>query len=488
MYMAGILAVTGRLAEQTIRGAVADTAEVLVLDVDVAAFTTAAKLRERIDELKGYDLILVSGMTNANFDGLEDELGIPIRLGPKHAHDIGTVLEFIDEVPLSKDVPACELIADRLREDALKSLRKIEESASAPINVRGLKIGGNSRMKVLAEVVDADSMAEEKLTARIGYYLSEGADIIGLGIGLEAEPGGVQRAVQVAKKATDAPISIYTVDAGLIMAGAGAGADIIFSLNAGNMHEVGARIAEYGMAAVVVPDDESLESLVENISTAREAGIKQIIADPLLSPAGYGMTKSIVRHYRFREMDASTPLFFGAGNVTELIDADSVGVNAVLAGIASELGAGILFTPERSHKCRGSVRELRKAADMMALARERHSSPKDLGIDLLWIKEKHSRAIERSIDADGKVIEARAKGKWKSDPEGFIRIFISDNKIAAQHKSGAVVGDTAEEVLDTLLENGIVSRTDHAAYLGRELMKAELALRYRRSYVQDDEF
>jgi len=28
----------------------------------------------------------------------------------------------------------------------------------------------------------------------------------------------------------------------------------------------------------------------------------------------------------------------------------------------------------------------------------------------------------------------------------------------------------------------------HAAYLGRELMKAELALKFRRSYSQDDEF
>ncbi|MEM4524601.1 MAG: DUF4346 domain-containing protein, partial [Archaeoglobaceae archaeon] len=32
-----------------------------------------------------------------------------------------------------------------------------------------------------------------------------------------------------------------------------------------------------------------------------------------------------------------------------------------------------------------------------------------------------------------------------------------------------------------------VSRLDHAAYLGRELMKAEIALRLGKNYIQDRE-
>jgi len=42
--------------------------------------------------------------------------------------------------------------------------------------------------------------------------------------------------------------------------------------------------------------------------------------------------------------------------------------------------------------------------------------------------------------------------------------------------------------MDTLLELEIVSCMDHAAYLGRELEKAELALYFNRSYAQDDVF
>jgi len=40
----------------------------------------------------------------------------------------------------------------------------------------------------------------------------------------------------------------------------------------------------------------------------------------------------------------------------------------------------------------------------------------------------------------------------------------------------------------TILSQGGVSLLDHAAYLGRELYKAELAIRYGRSFEQDGEF
>ena len=60
--------------------------------------------------------------------------------------------------------------------------------------------------------------------------------------------------------------------------------------------------------------------------------------------------------------------------------------------------------------------------------------------------------------------------------------------IVAEHEKASVVGKNAREVMDTLLELKLVSRLDHAAYLGRELEKAELALHFNRSYAQDDVF
>jgi len=61
-------------------------------------------------------------------------------------------------------------------------------------------------------------------------------------------------------------------------------------------------------------------------------------------------------------------------------------------------------------------------------------------------------------------------------------------KILARNNNNAIVGSTAKEIVDTIIERGLISRSDHAAYLGRELMKAELALKFKRSYSQDDKF
>jgi dihydropteroate synthase len=48
-----------------------------------------------------------------------------------------------------------------------------------------------------------------------------------------------------------------------------------------------------------------------------------------------------------------------------------------------------------------------------------------------------------------------------------------------------VKGKTADRVFAKIVEMGLVSRLDHAAYLGSELAKAEIALRTGKEYVQD---
>ena len=74
------------------------------------------------------------------------------------------------------------------------------------------------------------------------------------------------------------------------------------------------------------------------------------------------------------------------------------------------------------------------------------------------------------------------------DPKGSFRIGIDGNDIIAVVNGKAVKGKHWQDVLYTILNNGDVSRLDHSAYLGRELYKAELAIRYGRSFEQDGEF
>ncbi|WP_440947188.1 dihydropteroate synthase-like protein [Methanosarcina sp. T3] len=491
-----ILIATGRLAENTVRKAAGEKADVLVADIDIAAFITPKKLVKAFQDAgfsSRYDLILLPGLVAGDFSKASEELGSRIRLGPKHAYDLSFVLLFAEKVEFSEKVPACELLADVRKEMALELVRKAEEEAHSPLTLREVKLGGNSRMKVMGEIVGASEMGPADLATRIEAFIARGADIIDLGATLNTLPGQIRRTVSLAKALTCTTISVDTLDPELIEEGIEAGADLVLSLNGTNMETAGPAVAEAGVAAVVIPDEgNSLESLIRNIEAARRLGIEKIIADPVLDPVGHRITESIVRYHEFHRMYPEVPLFFGVGNVTELMDVDTIGVNATLCGIGAEAGASILFTPEYSDKAQGSIRELKKASEMMQLCRIRESSPKDLGIDLLCIKEKRRRPDSPLPE---KLIMARASKNWRVDPAGPIRIRIVPDKISgngglivAEHEKAAVAGESAREVMDTLLGLELVSRLDHAAYLGRELEKAELALHFNRSYAQDDVF
>jgi dihydropteroate synthase-like protein len=473
-----VLAVTGRLAQDLVKAS-ADGADVLVLDVDIAAFITPQMLLQAAP--KGYDLILIPGAATADFREAEDTLGTKIRLGPKHAADLGFVLSHLGNVELSTSIPACVLLESRMRKDALSTIVTLEDKAEPAMTIKGIKIGGSSRMKVLAEVVDATRMNEAALDRMIVYYQSQGADMIDLGVSLDATSDQVSRTVKAAKKATSLPVSIDTVQSDLILAGIEAGADFVLSLNGENINLIGEALARKGVPAVVIPGPKQ-SSLDENMKAAEASGI-QIIADPVLSPPLQGLATSIKGYTDFRRSNSDTPLFFGIGNITELLDADCIGVNAILAALGSELGASILFTPEYSPKTKGSIRELKTASEMMLLADHCQSPPKDLGIDLLVLKEKRHRPEER---VSTNWTPSKIDHAYEMDPAGSFRIHIADEKIVASHPKIEVVGTSAKDILNTLIDLGLVTRLDHAGYLGRELEKAEMALRLNRSYCQDE--
>ena len=157
---------------------------------------------------------------------------------------------------------------------------------------------------------------------------------------------------------------------------------------------------------------------------AEQAGIECIIADPLLQPVGSGLVTSL-KHFE----EAGYPLFFGAGNVVELLDADSIGANALLAGIAYEVGASIIFTSEHSDKTRGSIWEMRRATEMMSLCTDR-PYPKDLGIDLLMLKEKRKRR-EPPLEYETITTAKKMPDRITYDPKGNFRIGIEGDTIVA---------------------------------------------------------
>ncbi|MCJ7444898.1 MAG: dihydropteroate synthase-like protein [Methanotrichaceae archaeon] len=473
-----VLAVTGRSAEKLVNESVKG-ADVLVLDVDIAAFITPEMVINAAPN--GYDLIIIPGAITSDFRKAEEALSTKIRLGPKHAADLGFVLKHLDKTELSPSIPACTLLEEIIRKETGAFLAKIENESDPEFYIQGIKIGGNSRMKVLAEIVDATKLSPEKLSLKIDYYQRAGADMIDLGIPLDAHPKDVAFVVEAAKRITNLPVSIDSIQTAQIFEGINAGADMVLSLNGNNLPCLGEIIVQRNLPSVIIPGPGSI-SLEKNIIEAQNLGIK-VIADPVLDPLLFGFAKSLQRYINFNEKFPGVPIFFGVGNVTELLDADTQGANALLASLATEIGASILFTPEFSSKTRGSVRELRIASEMMLLASRRKTPPKDLGFDLLVLKEKRRRPEETIKD---EYIEAKVDHIYTIDPAGGFRIIVAEGKIWAIHNIINIVGSNARDLLNTIVELGLVTRLDHAGYLGRELQKAELALRLGRSYSQDE--
>jgi dihydropteroate synthase-like protein len=468
-----ILLPTGTATEAMVRKAAAGFDADVVVTGEIASFLTPHALHHLIQ--KGtYDAVIVSGMCTASFDGVERETGIPIYRGPRHAADLALVLPLIGTEIVSRTVPADDFLIAKRADQAMHRILEQELSAGSQYLIRSVKIGGGSRMKVLAEIMDAHR--NEELLQLVENVFSSGADIVDLGFGFDATPDDV-RQVFSRLEGIDRPLAVDTQDPALIRA-ALCRADIVLSLQETNIPEIGKEVADAGAAAVVVPGGSTL---TKNLTLAKKAGIRCIIADPLLQPVGRGLVSSLCS---FKKLPH--PIFFGAGNVVELLDADSVGANALLAGIAAEIGAAIIFTSEHSDKTRGSIREMRRATEMMVLARDR-PFPKDLGIDLLVLKEKRRRR-EPALDYKTVVPAKTPPDTITYDPKGDFRIGIEGDTILAVIHGRAVTGKRWQDVLYTILSHGDVSLLDHAGYLGREIYKAELAIRYGRSFEQDGEF
>ncbi|HZK54218.1 MAG TPA: DUF4346 domain-containing protein [Desulfosporosinus sp.] len=93
-----------------------------------------------------------------------------------------------------------------------------------------------------------------------------------------------------------------------------------------------------------------------------------------------------------------------------------------------------------------------------------------------------------------KLIVAEPSKEWEPDSEGFFVILTDDasENIICEHyttesiRNEVIKGMDAGSIYKTAIRRGLVSRLDHAAYLGKELGKAEISLRLGKKYVQDN--
>jgi dihydropteroate synthase-like protein len=513
-----VLLITGQLAKNLVRKYASESNvefEIIDLPISVASLLTPRYILHelKIRKVKDFDMIIIPGLISGDAS-LIDDIGIPAFKGPRYAADIPLVLDMLKKVKLSKTKPADDLLKEELRRRAIEEIKDIEKRKEDflknPWNmlINNLAIGKDFPSRIMAEIVDAPKLNDEEIMKKARYYASSGADIIDIGmIAGESRPKDAERAVKAVRSVVDSLISIDTMDPKEAEAAVSAGADLILSVDGGNAKEMASFASD--VAVVVIPTDHSkhlfpkdpldrIDLIEENIRKAKNLGMKKIIADLILdSIISPGFLDSIVAFYEFRKREPNIPLLMGVGNITELLDADTVGVNALLAGIASELGASILLTTEVSDKAKGSVRELSLASKMMFLARKRSSAPKDMALDLIIMKDKKSReeSYDKKVEEGVKIIESKKAKLRRLDPKGSFKIILNrdEKEIIALHYPSyktdehdlIIKGKNAEDIYRTIIDLGLVSLFDHAAYLGSELQKAQIALVTGKSYLQD---
>jgi len=118
---------------------------------------------------------------------------------------------------------------------------------------------------------------------------------------------------------------------------------------------------------LITEDPDDLDGL-DRIAAHMERLDRPYLLDSILAPINSGFAASLARYVEVRRRHPEAGLLMGIGNLTELTEADSTGVTALLIGFCQEVGIGAVLTTEVIGWARGAVRETVLASQIMHLA------------------------------------------------------------------------------------------------------------------------
>jgi dihydropteroate synthase-like protein len=327
---------------------------------------------------------------------------------------------------------------------------------------------------VIAEIADAPLLRREEVLERARYYLASGADIVDIGC-LPGENFPHLEETVKAMKEERMKVSIDSLKTEEITRAVRSGADMILSINSTNLAALDALDAPDAERCipVVIPDiNRSIDSLLRNIEAVERHGCENYIIDPILDPIGFGFRDSLDRFIEVEKRIPDRKKLMGVGNIIELTDGDSTGLNALLAGFIVESGIEYVLTTEASNRTWGSVKELDLALRMMTYAVREKVLPKGIAEDLLTVKQE----VEYFSGEEIRSFHAGVK-------DTNFRIFIDGSKIHLFNRDIYLTGEDPDEIFSRLPD---LKDSSHAFYLGRELEKARTALLLKKRYRQDD--
>ena len=427
-----LLFVTGKLAAPALRDTLgrADLPfdyDVAVMRITVAALMTTDWIAKRLEVPDAVTRIMIPGMCEGDVEIIGERFGIPAEKGPND----------------------------------LKAIPRWFGQEEARANY------GERDIRVFAEINHVPRLGRDEIFAIAEYYRDSGADVIDLGLSLGRDWLDEGPGVIAGLREAGFTLSIDTLDPDEILMADEAGVDYVLSLNGDNRH-----LAERLRATpVLIPDTpEDLDSLDATIAHLEGLG-KPFLVDPIIEPIGAGFAASLGRYLEVRRRHPDVEMFMGIGNLTELTEADTTGVTAMLIGFCQELGIRNVLTTEVIDWARGAVREAVIAAELMHFALERGTPPKHIDGRLVTVKDDEFRPY---AEAELRELQAQV-----TDPN--YRIFVDADAIYVFNADRFVKGTDFNQIFDQL---GVDEAT-HAFYLGKELMKATIARGLRKNYRQE---
>ncbi len=434
--MEHILFLTGKLAEKRLHKVLESmqpgnfSYEVRNIGVSVAALMTTEMLGRRLGSLDGADRVIIPGLCRGDLDSLTKQIGVPVVRGPRDVKDL--------PVFFGRDCQPVDL--------------------------------SKHGVLIFAEIVEAAELSVEEVIERAQGYDRDGADIIDIGCLPDTEFLHLEEVVSTLKS-EGFRVSVDSLNNDELLRGARAGADYILSLRESTLWIAD----EVEAIPIIIPEHHpQIDSLYRSIDTLTEKG-KTFIADSILDPIHFGFTASIIRYSDLRKRYPDIEIMMGIGNLTELTEADTSGINAILFGVISELDiTSVLATQVSAHAC-SAVREADCARRMFYAAKQQDSLPKGINNALLT-----THARKPFPYSYNEIAEMAADIK---DPS--FRIEVSEKGIHIYNRDGMLTADDPFALFPEM--KGIEDDAPHAFYLGVELARAQVALQLGKQYTQDEE-
>lgn len=437
------LFVTGKLAEPALRRVLAALEprvtfepEVAVLPITVAALMTADWIRRHLTVPPGVEQIVLPGLCRGDPEDLTRSCGVPTRLGPKDLRDLP---EFFGK------------------------------ASGPPAGYGAFDI------EILAEINHASRKSLDAILAEARHYRDSGADVIDIG----CDPGGPWSGVGDAVRALrneGLRVSVDSFDPFEVEAALAAGAELVLSVNGTNVEHARRWHERFpNVEVVAIPDTPSdLDSLQRSIELLASAGVRFRI-DPILEPIAFGFAASLGRYLEIRRRYPDAEIMMGIGNLTELTDADSAGINVLLAGFCQEIGVRSVLTTEVINWSRTAVREFDLARRLVYHAVREKVPPKRLEPNLVMLRDP--KVYEQGEEALRELASRITDRNY--------RIFAERGEIHVLNGHMYVKGTDAFEVFSRIAAADPKLDAAHAFYLGYECAKAVTALTLGKSYSQD---